>query len=142
LDISTTRDGEQPGNASEGRLLLTHILSSPSSTLRLPWRAAPTRRALSIPKLPQDVLRTIILYTNLRTYLSLCRVSRLIRSICIANPRVGKYTLLHMVPGSEATFVAHSPGDNALKTISLEWVYYGGWKITEIAPELQRDSSS
>ncbi|CAE6487582.1 unnamed protein product [Rhizoctonia solani] len=154
LDIRTTPRGERPGRASDGRLLLTHLLSPPLTTSRLPWRIThpgqlPPVSSGPTMNLPPEILRIIIHQVDMGTYLALCRVSRSIRSVCVANPRVGKYTVLHRVPEFNTVFAARSM-DNELKTIYLQWKYtrdvYSSvseweweWELREVeAEELDR----
>ncbi|KDN43824.1 hypothetical protein RSAG8_05817, partial [Rhizoctonia solani AG-8 WAC10335] len=124
LDIRTTDRGERPGRATDGRLLLTYLLSSPLTVSPLPWRTQPRRpptvSSRSITGLPPEVLRIIINYLDIQSYIPMCRVSRSIRSVCVANPRVGNYTVLHRIPGFMSVFAARSTNDNGLKIIKCE----------------------
>ncbi|CAE7182906.1 unnamed protein product [Rhizoctonia solani] len=64
LDIRTTHRGERPGKASDGRLLLTYLLSPPLTVSPLPWRVQShqprTIASNSITGLPPEVLHMII----------------------------------------------------------------------------------
>ncbi|CAE6521943.1 unnamed protein product [Rhizoctonia solani] len=137
LDIGAM-DGK-PGRASEGRLLLTRLLSPVSC-------AGQSRKLSTAPKsiddLPLEVLRMIIEYTDVSVYLVLWRVSKSIRSVCVANPRVDAYTVLYKVPGPEMRFAARSTDDGVVKTVQLDWEdlsykYYeqGQWRVREVSSE-------
>ncbi|EUC62496.1 F-box protein [Rhizoctonia solani AG-3 Rhs1AP] len=142
LDIRTTPRSENPGGATDGRLLLTYLLSPPLTVSPLPWRTQPRMLPCfphSIIKLPPEVLQMIIRFVDMGTYLTLCRVSRSVHSICVANPRVGPYTILHRIPGFETIFAAQctDDGDGALKMIDLQCSslrHYAAWEPQKIAP--------
>ncbi|CUA71670.1 hypothetical protein RSOLAG22IIIB_04716 [Rhizoctonia solani] len=145
LDIRATDDA--PGRASDGRLLLTHLLRPSTGVLPLPWRSPQPHRPLSessscMEALPPEVLRIIIQYADTGAYLALCLVSRSIRSLCLANPRVGDYTILRKVPNFESIFVARSVDDNVEKTVELWWQSneidysdHGKWEFEEVSLE-------
>ncbi|CAE6421545.1 unnamed protein product [Rhizoctonia solani] len=120
LDIRPNAD--KPGEASDGLLLLVHLLSPLLTVPELPWRT-PRSRIWSRSTLPAEVLQHIIHYADTRTYLSLCRVSRLVRFVSLANPRVGEYTLLRGIPayGDNLAFAARYPGDENPRKIVLHW---------------------
>ncbi|KAL5633627.1 hypothetical protein ACGC1H_003941 [Rhizoctonia solani] len=80
----------------DGVLLLIHLLSPAFTALKTPWRVDVGVHQLHTVSsvLPDDVLRNVIDFTDLETYLSLRLVSRCVRLICLAHPRVGHYILL------------------------------------------------
>ncbi|KAG8728291.1 hypothetical protein FRC11_011422, partial [Ceratobasidium sp. 423] len=81
----------------DGKLLLTHLLSPTFTVSKTPWRtelSIATQRYNVSSTLPDDVLRQIAHFSDLETYISLHLVSRHIRSICLAHPRVGHHILL------------------------------------------------
>ncbi|CAE6520479.1 unnamed protein product [Rhizoctonia solani] len=136
LDIRTTPCGERPGRATEGRLLLTYLLSPPVTVPPLPWRTRP-RQPLTVSRtLPPEILRTIIGYLDIRTYLTMCQVSRSIRSVCVANPRIGDYTVLRRVQGFMSMFAVRSR-NGKLKNIKLQWDdgQWKQWRAQEVSPE-------
>ncbi|CUA73531.1 GM25748 gene product from transcript GM25748-RA [Rhizoctonia solani] len=146
LDIRAASD--VPGGASDGRLLLTSLLNSPSHSLSLPWRTRPhqplSRTSNPTAALPSEILQMIIHCADIDmgTYLALCRASRSIRSVCLANPQVGDYTVLRKVPDFDSIFIARGLGDNTEKTIKIWWqrsesLYHshGKWKFQEVSPE-------
>ncbi|KAG8744251.1 hypothetical protein FRC11_013584, partial [Ceratobasidium sp. 423] len=108
----------------EGILLLMHLLSPTFTCLKTPWRAEPPIHQTSSVSsaLPDDVLRQIIHYTDIETYLSFHLVSRNIRSICLAYPRVGHHILLgyEANANSEPLFRVRSTGStySALATLN------------------------
>ncbi|KAG8727121.1 hypothetical protein FRC11_013870, partial [Ceratobasidium sp. 423] len=141
LDIRPTNHGNGPGNASEGRLLLTQLLSSPLTVPPLPWHTPKPRQLPSIPKLPFEAIRTIVHNADLETYFSLCRVSRFIHSVCVANPRIGGYTVRKVLGFRSQVpmvFTAWSSYDSGLKAISLGWYatsWYAGkyqWEVEDV----------
>ncbi|KAH7326912.1 hypothetical protein B0J17DRAFT_681054 [Rhizoctonia solani] len=77
-------------------LLLMHLISPAFTVLKTTWRAeAPIHQLHNISStLPDDVIRQIIHFANLETYLSLRLVSRSVRLICLSHPRVGNHILL------------------------------------------------
>ncbi|KAH7334855.1 hypothetical protein B0J17DRAFT_708432 [Rhizoctonia solani] len=84
----------------------------------------------------------IILSSQMVTYVALCGVSRSIRSVCVANPRVGNYTVLHKVPGLDMLFAVQSIDDGTIKTIQLKWKTvrtdqfdHGKWAVREVLTE-------
>ncbi|CUA77079.1 hypothetical protein RSOLAG22IIIB_06493 [Rhizoctonia solani] len=131
----------QPGEASNGLLLLVHILSPPATIPPLPWRASqPPKRDLLPPRkfeqLPQEILQHIIHYADTETYLALRKVSRSIRKICVLNPRVGEYTILHKIPQGHLAFAARHMGDETLRILKLQWLRdhrSGHWEASEIS---------
>ncbi|KDN43825.1 hypothetical protein RSAG8_05818, partial [Rhizoctonia solani AG-8 WAC10335] len=152
LDIRTTDRGERPGRATDGRLLLTYLLSPPLTVSPLSWRTRPHRSppvsSNSITKLPPEVLQMVVHSVDMRTYLALCRVSKSIRSVCVANPRIGRYTVLYRIPGFETIFAARST-DGALETIELQFINLGPgskWRLRKIWPaefeELMREKNT
>ncbi|CAE6488998.1 unnamed protein product [Rhizoctonia solani] len=140
LDIRTTPHGNSPGRATDGRLLLTYLLSPPLTVSPLPWRMRPRQPPTVSSRigLPPEVLQIIIDYLDIWTYISMCRVSRSIRSVCIANPRVGSYAIPHRVSGSMSIFAARST-TGELKKIKLQWKtdegQWGKWTFREVSPE-------
>ncbi|CAE6472055.1 unnamed protein product [Rhizoctonia solani] len=138
--------GERPGRPSEGRLILTYLLSPTCTTTPLPWRITQPYQSsstspTSIADLPSEVLRIIVHQVDIGTYLALCCVSRSIRSICVANPRVRCYTMLHKIPGFETFFAARSAIDGTLKTIALRYCRYperyskSFWQFRDVSSE-------
>ncbi|CAE7135005.1 unnamed protein product [Rhizoctonia solani] len=156
LDIRAT-DG-RPGRATDGRLLLTYLLSPPCTTSPLPWRAIqplhpPDTHSSSIANLPPEILSAIVGSVDMNTYVSLCRVSKSFRAACVANPRIGEYTILHKIPGLETVFAARSTNNHAPQMIELRWKYVkadrylkrGKWEIREVSPgdldEMKREQT-
>ncbi|CAE6487562.1 unnamed protein product [Rhizoctonia solani] len=135
LDICAV-DG-RPGRATDGRLLLTHLLSPRWTSCPLPWRTQ-AYHSPPISDMPPDVLRMIVEYADLGTYLALRQVSKSVHSICVANPRVGPYTVLHKLPEFETVFAARSTSDQ-VKTIQLRWQPvgrdHGEWELREVSSE-------
>ncbi|CAE7140813.1 unnamed protein product [Rhizoctonia solani] len=124
LRIRTVAKG--PGRASEGHLILTHLLSPPATTSSLPWRKTQPRRSPPassslISNLPHEILQIIIGHLDMQAYLALCRVSRSIRLVCVANPRLGPYTVLGKVPEFETIFAARGVDDDKLKMVDVQW---------------------
>ncbi|CAE6475796.1 unnamed protein product [Rhizoctonia solani] len=150
LDIRTTPRGERPGRATDGRLILTYLLSPPLTVAPLPWR---TQRCRSLivsanlgAELPPEVIRIIINYLDIQTYISMCRVSRSIHSVCVANPRVGSYTILHRVPEFTSIFAARSANNESRLKLKCwsgrelwgpwgPWRQWGQWKAREVSSE-------
>ncbi|CAE7111771.1 unnamed protein product, partial [Rhizoctonia solani] len=144
LDIRAT-DGV-PGRATEGRLLLTYLLSPSLGVLPLPWRSVqpcqprPSFEAPSrVKALPNEVLQMIIHHADMGTYRALCSVSKSIRSICLAHPRIGDYTVLGKVPGSELVFSTLSTKDSEVRRIEMWWEWSqthdpdrGKWEFREV----------
>ncbi|CUA68354.1 hypothetical protein RSOLAG22IIIB_07872 [Rhizoctonia solani] len=121
LNISPCPD--RPGEASEGLLLLVHLLSPISTVPQLPWRTPqpPSSIVRSPPKIPLELFQHIIRYTNTRDYVSLCRVSRSIRSLCLANPRFGDYMLLYKIPGYQTMYAAQNAHHDTPTVLGLYW---------------------
>ncbi|CUA77078.1 hypothetical protein RSOLAG22IIIB_06492 [Rhizoctonia solani] len=132
----------RPGEASDGLLLLLQLLSPPATIppLRLPWRAPWPNQP--VPLMPQqlsvELVQHIIHYADTETYLTLCKVSKSIRKICLSNPRVGEYTILHKIPQGDLAFAARHTGDETLRILDLRWIRcpnfrsYGYWEAHEI----------
>lgn len=137
LNIGPCRD--QPGRASEGLLLLVHLLSPILTVPQLPWRTPqPRPSVIWFPlKLPFEIFQHIIRYTSTRDYLSLCRVSRSIRSLCLANPRFVDYTLLYKIPEYEMTYAAQNAYHDTPTVLGLYWGHLktrgssAGWNAKE-----------
>ncbi|KAG8711119.1 hypothetical protein FRC11_003567 [Ceratobasidium sp. 423] len=123
LDIRPTPN--KPGGVSDGLLLLVHLLSPILTVPELPWcapRSCQSAYIWSRTTLPVELLQHIVHYADTSTYLSLCRVSRLVRSVCLANPRVGEYTLLRGIPGmGDPGLAARYSGDETPRKIVLHW---------------------
>ncbi|CUA71664.1 hypothetical protein RSOLAG22IIIB_04710 [Rhizoctonia solani] len=139
LDIRTTFRDERPGRASDGRLLLTYLLSPLLTVPPLPWRTRPCQSppaaSDSINKLPLEILQTIIDLVDMGTYLNLHRVSKSIRSVCVANPRVGRYVVLRRIPGFYMIFSMRRTDDGSLRAIRLRYIgpgWDGRWTRQEI----------
>ncbi|CAE6500000.1 unnamed protein product [Rhizoctonia solani] len=145
LDIRPNPD--KPGQASDGLLLLVHLLSPPLSVSPLPWRSRPSQSSLmwSRPRLPLEILQHIIRYTNTTDYLSLCRASRSIRSACLANPRFGDYTILYKLPKHELTYAARYVDKDKPLVLTIYWhhtPFHGAsWKARVSPWEGVQDSS-
>ncbi|KAG8728616.1 hypothetical protein FRC11_010597 [Ceratobasidium sp. 423] len=112
--------------ASDGLLLLVHLLSPILTVPELPWRTPRSCQSAHIwswTTLPVEVLQHIVHYADTSTYLSLCRVSRSVRSVCLANPRVGEYTVLRGIPEymGKWVFAARYSGDEKPRKITLRW---------------------
>ncbi|KAG8685607.1 hypothetical protein FRC11_010339 [Ceratobasidium sp. 423] len=121
-----------PEEASDGLLLLVHLLSPILTVPELPWRTPRSCQSACIwsrTTLPVEVLQHIIHYADTSTYLSLCRVSRLVRSVCLANPRVGEYTVLRgtLEYMGKWVFAARYSGDEKPRKIALRWPYFGSF---------------
>ncbi|EUC62499.1 hypothetical protein RSOL_422420 [Rhizoctonia solani AG-3 Rhs1AP] len=71
----------KPGRASDGRFLLTRLLSPLFTTSPLPWRIQPRHFATSTANLPPEVLQIIVNHADMGTYVVLCQVSRLVRLV-------------------------------------------------------------
>ncbi|KAG8707180.1 hypothetical protein FRC11_007623 [Ceratobasidium sp. 423] len=122
LDIRPNPD--KPGQASDGLLLLVHLLSPPLSVPQPPWRSpCPSQSSLiwSRPGLPLELLQHIIRYVNTADYLSLCRVSKSVRSVCLKNPRFGDYTILYKLPKYELTYAARYMDEDKPLMLRLYW---------------------
>ncbi|CUA71967.1 hypothetical protein RSOLAG22IIIB_09983 [Rhizoctonia solani] len=145
LSIRPNRD--MPGKTSEGLLLLLQLLSPPLTGPQPSWRAPRPIQCTQSPitqndqwsRLPPEIIQEIVRYVDTETYLSLCQVSNSVRSVCLAQPRVGEYTILGPMPGHKLTFAARCPGDGIPTILSLGWVYppfkKGRWKAWELSPE-------
>ncbi|CAE6496305.1 unnamed protein product [Rhizoctonia solani] len=112
------------GQASEGLLLMVHMLSPILTVPQLPWRASrsrPSSHVLLWPKLPVEVFQHIIRYTSTVDYVALCRVSRSIRSVCLTNPRYADFTILNEMSQYEMTYAAQYAYDDAPTVLTLYW---------------------
>ncbi|CAE6536857.1 unnamed protein product [Rhizoctonia solani] len=110
------------GQASEGLLLMVHMLSPILTVPQLPWRVSrsrPSSRVWLWPKLPMEVFQQIIRYTSTVDYISLCRVSRSIRSVCLAHPRYADFTILYKMLGYEMTYAAQYAYDDSPTVLTL-----------------------
>ncbi|KAJ1300957.1 hypothetical protein OPQ81_003382 [Rhizoctonia solani] len=122
LDLRPNAD--KPGQASDGLMLLIHLLGPPLTVPQLPWRIPqPSQSPLmwSRSKLPFEVLQHIIRYSKTVDYLSLCRVSKFVRSACLANPRFGSYTILYKLPQHELTYVARYTDEDTPLILNFYW---------------------
>ncbi|KAH7337835.1 hypothetical protein B0J17DRAFT_718603 [Rhizoctonia solani] len=127
----------KPAEASEGLRLMVQLLSPILTVPQLPWRAPSSRPSRTLaarphPNLPPELLWIIIGYTTTPDYLSLCRVSREIRSACLSCPRYGNYTLLPKRPEGELMYAAKFVDDDEPTVISLYW-RYRKWDACEVA---------
>jgi hypothetical protein len=87
------------GGLSEGILLIIHLLSPALTPLKTPWHLLPSTKSYSRRStLPLEIMQQIVHFADFGTYLRLRFVSRSIRSICLAHPRVGHYTVLGREP--------------------------------------------
>ncbi|CUA77003.1 hypothetical protein RSOLAG22IIIB_12468 [Rhizoctonia solani] len=100
-------DGKEP---KDGALLLMHLLSPAFTRSKAPWITSfePHNPSYSNrPNVPEEVLRQIIYLTDFETYACLSKVSHYFRSIYLAEPRIGNYTLFAyegVSPNSETIF--------------------------------------
>lgn len=100
----------------EGILLLMHLLNPTLIALQIPWMPTganelyhkdwwpvvtgptlpkPIQAHTSLPILPEEIIQTIIYYTDWHTHiLVLPLVSRLFRYLSLAHPRIGNHILL------------------------------------------------
>ncbi|KDN43381.1 hypothetical protein RSAG8_06165, partial [Rhizoctonia solani AG-8 WAC10335] len=79
----------------DGALLLIHLLSPTFTRSKTPWLTPIHARPYNNrPNVPDEVLREIIHFTDFNSYIRLSMVSHYFRSIYLAYPRIGKYTLL------------------------------------------------
>ncbi|CEL58745.1 hypothetical protein RSOLAG1IB_08791 [Rhizoctonia solani AG-1 IB] len=122
--LTINPDPTMPGQASEGLLLMIHLLSPLFTTRQPPWRTSwphQTPMSWNWPKLPVEVLQRIIRYSTTSDYLSLCRVSKSIRSVCLAHPRFSDYTILGKIHGHKLTYTAQFVLDDAPTALGLCW---------------------
>ncbi|QRV88443.1 hypothetical protein RhiJN_16461 [Ceratobasidium sp. AG-Ba] len=84
---------DSKGGVQDGLLLLVHLLSPAMTVRKPPWtKAFASSFHNSSATLPEDVIRHILRFADEEAYhFVLPRVSRLVRSICLSQPRVGDY---------------------------------------------------
>ncbi|KEP52487.1 F-box protein [Rhizoctonia solani 123E] len=120
LDIRPNPD--KSGEASDGLLLLVQLLSPPLTSSQPLWRAPQSPQSpvvWSWSRLPLETVQHIVHYADTKTYLSLCLVSKSVRSVCLAYPRVGEYTILYRIPEYKLAFAARHPDDEVPTVITL-----------------------
>ncbi|CUA71966.1 hypothetical protein RSOLAG22IIIB_09982 [Rhizoctonia solani] len=145
--LSIRPSADMPGETSDGLLLLSQLLSPPLTGPQPSWRAPrpiqctqpAIARNTKWSRFPSETIQEIVLYADTKTYLSLCQVSKSVRSICLARPRVGEYTLLRQTTGYKLTSDARYPNNGVPTILSLGRVYPrfmgGRWKAWELSPK-------
>ncbi|QRV88397.1 hypothetical protein RhiJN_16415 [Ceratobasidium sp. AG-Ba] len=82
------------GGVRDGLLLLIHLLSPALTVSKTPWTKPHSLSCSPSSVLPQEVLQHILRYADDDSYhFTLPLVSRLVRSMCLARPRVGGFIL-------------------------------------------------
>ncbi|KAH7326937.1 hypothetical protein B0J17DRAFT_772277 [Rhizoctonia solani] len=117
--VMELHDGKNP---KDSMLLLTHCLSPTFTTSKAPWCADPFyQRFDGSSILPDDVLRQTIYFTDPETHLSLQLVSRYVRLICLAHPRIRHHILLDYEgkPNSEPVFRVRSASSTCFTLATL-----------------------
>ncbi|CUA71968.1 hypothetical protein RSOLAG22IIIB_09984 [Rhizoctonia solani] len=145
--LSIRPSADMPGETSDGLLLLSQLLSPPLTGPQPSWRAPrPIQCTQSSvtqnnewSRLPPEIIQEIVLYADTKTYSSLCRVSKSVRSVCLSQLRVGEYTILGPIPGHKLIFAARCPDDGMHTILSLGWdcipFERGKWKAWELSPK-------
>ncbi|KAH7326913.1 hypothetical protein B0J17DRAFT_722836 [Rhizoctonia solani] len=112
--VLALHDGKE---LKDGALLLMHLLSPTFTRLKAPWLAPlPSHPHGSHPILPDEVICQIVHFTDFETHLGLPSVSRPLRSICLAHPRVRNHILL----GYEGTSPSLKPVFRIRSTASTD----------------------
>ncbi|KAH7326933.1 hypothetical protein B0J17DRAFT_222875 [Rhizoctonia solani] len=126
--VPKLHDGSEP---KDGVLLFMHLLSPTFTALKTPWHAELViHRPQVSAALPDDVLRHIIHFTDLETYLSLRPVSRCVRLICLTYPRVGHHILL--------SYKANTKSEPMFRVLSTHSTYSTVATLTRIKSSLDK----
>ncbi|KAG9080029.1 hypothetical protein FS749_008156 [Ceratobasidium sp. UAMH 11750] len=83
------------GDVRDGILLLIHLLAPAATVHKIPWRTVPTvPYSISSRTLPEEVIQNVLRFADDDMYhFVLPLVSRLVRSLCLARPRIGRFIL-------------------------------------------------
>ncbi|KAG8707692.1 hypothetical protein FRC08_000341 [Ceratobasidium sp. 394] len=91
------------GDVRDGLLLLVHLLGSAATVNKCPWKNAPPLQCNTSSILPEEVIQHVLRFTDDDMYhFVLPLVSRLVRSLCLARPRVGNFVLTRV--NSDGTY--------------------------------------
>ncbi|KAB5589402.1 CHD5 domain containing protein [Ceratobasidium theobromae] len=100
------------GELCDGILLMMHLLSPLFTAPKTPWSDLPPHNPFSTRmRFPLEIMEYVIHLADFETYLNLRSLSRTIRNLCLARPRVGQYTILGARPEHDNVFrVQHRNG--------------------------------
>ncbi|KAG8734646.1 hypothetical protein FRC10_011597 [Ceratobasidium sp. 414] len=101
------------GDVRDGLLLLIHLLGPTAAVHKIPWKSAPTAIQYGTSStLPEEVIQNVVRFTDVDTYhFVLPLVSRLVRSMRLARPRIGNFILTRAnLDGTYQVLSTQGPG--------------------------------
>ncbi|KAG8705133.1 hypothetical protein FRC08_001831, partial [Ceratobasidium sp. 394] len=103
------------GDIRDGLLLLVHLLGPSMIGRKVPWSPLDTVECSASSVLPEEVIQNVLRFADDETYhFVLPLVSRLVRSMCLARPRVGNFILTRA--NTDGTYQALSTETSGTET--------------------------